>query len=141
VLNVTSTDLRGKLLEAKNYPNVRLGAARTVAELGIHQHDADTISACYSNVGGRRKMFDFRSWGLAQLSWSVVPGANNTVFPADMALSYFGIATLLCVEGMSRRVEMMRMRFEFQLPLLVLGLTCFLVLGTFRDSAFIYFQF
>lgn len=24
-------------------PNVRLGAARTLAELGIHQHDAETI--------------------------------------------------------------------------------------------------
>ena len=31
------------LLDAKDYPNVRLGAARTVAELGIHQHDAETI--------------------------------------------------------------------------------------------------
>ena len=31
------------LLDEKAYPNVRLGAARTVAELGIHQHDAETI--------------------------------------------------------------------------------------------------
>ena len=31
------------LLDAKDHPNVRLGAARTVAELGIHQHDAETI--------------------------------------------------------------------------------------------------
>ena len=31
------------LLDAKDSPNVRLGAARTVVELGIHQHDAETI--------------------------------------------------------------------------------------------------
>lgn len=31
------------LLDAKKYPSVRLGAARTVAEIGLHQHDADTI--------------------------------------------------------------------------------------------------
>ena len=31
------------LLDATQSPNVRLGAARTVAEMGIHQHDADTI--------------------------------------------------------------------------------------------------
>jgi len=31
------------LLDAKKYPSVRLGAARTVAEIGIHQHDAATI--------------------------------------------------------------------------------------------------
>ena len=32
-----------ELLDATDHPNVRLGAARTVAELGIHQHDAETI--------------------------------------------------------------------------------------------------
>ena len=32
-----------ELLGEKDHPNVRLGAARTVAELGIHQHDAETI--------------------------------------------------------------------------------------------------
>jgi alpha-beta hydrolase superfamily lysophospholipase len=31
------------LLGAKQYPSVRLGAARTVAEIGMHQYDADTI--------------------------------------------------------------------------------------------------
>jgi len=36
-------DTLDDLLDAKKYPNVRLGAARTVAELGIHQHDAETI--------------------------------------------------------------------------------------------------
>ncbi len=36
-------DTLDELLDAKDYPNVRLGAARTVAELSIHQHDAETI--------------------------------------------------------------------------------------------------
>ena len=31
------------LLDDKKHPSVRLGAARTVAEIGIHQHDAETI--------------------------------------------------------------------------------------------------
>lgn len=38
-----AVDALDDLLDAKNYPNVRLGAARTVAELAIHQHDAATI--------------------------------------------------------------------------------------------------
>ncbi len=33
------------LLDDEKHPNVRLGAARTVAEIGIHQHDAETIMA------------------------------------------------------------------------------------------------
>ena len=31
------------LLDDEKHPNVRLGAARTVAEIGIHQHDSETI--------------------------------------------------------------------------------------------------
>jgi hypothetical protein len=31
------------LLEAKDHPTVRLGAARTLVEIGMHQHDAETI--------------------------------------------------------------------------------------------------
>ena len=31
------------LLDEKKSPSVRLGSARTIAELGIHQHDAATI--------------------------------------------------------------------------------------------------
>jgi hypothetical protein len=31
------------LLGAKQYPAVRLGAARTVAEIGMHRYEADTI--------------------------------------------------------------------------------------------------
>ena len=36
-------DTLEELLDEKKHPNVRLGAARTVAEIGIHQHDAETI--------------------------------------------------------------------------------------------------
>ncbi len=38
-----AVDTLDELLDAEKYPNVRLGAARTVAELSIHQHDAETI--------------------------------------------------------------------------------------------------
>jgi hypothetical protein len=31
-----------ELLNAKKFPAVRLGAARTVVELGIHPHDTET---------------------------------------------------------------------------------------------------
>ena len=31
------------LLSAAKHPSVRLGAARTIVELGLHQHDAETI--------------------------------------------------------------------------------------------------
>jgi RPA family protein len=38
-----SVDTLADLLDAKKYQSVRLGAVRTVAELGMHQHDAETI--------------------------------------------------------------------------------------------------
>lgn len=38
-----AVDALEELLAATDSPNVRLGAARTVAELGIHQRDAETI--------------------------------------------------------------------------------------------------
>jgi hypothetical protein len=34
-----------ELLDAKKFPAVRLGAARTIVELGMHQRDAETIMA------------------------------------------------------------------------------------------------
>ncbi len=43
VLTVKAIDTLEELLDEKKHPHVRLGAARTVAELGIHQHDAETI--------------------------------------------------------------------------------------------------
>ena len=42
-LTAKAVDTLEELLDAKINPNVRLGAARTVAEIGIHQHDAETI--------------------------------------------------------------------------------------------------
>ncbi len=38
-----AVDTLEELLGDADHPNVRLGAARTVAELGVHQHDAETI--------------------------------------------------------------------------------------------------
>jgi len=38
-----AVDTLEDLLDAKKYPSVRLDAARTVAEIGIHQPDAETI--------------------------------------------------------------------------------------------------
>ena len=38
-----AVDTLEDLLGAEKYPNVRLGAARTIAEIGIHQHDAEHI--------------------------------------------------------------------------------------------------
>lgn len=38
------------LLAATESPSVRLGAARTIAEIGIHQHEADTILRKLSEI-------------------------------------------------------------------------------------------
>ena len=38
-----AVDALEELLAAKKHPAVRLGAARTVAEIAMHQHDAETI--------------------------------------------------------------------------------------------------
>ena len=38
-----AVDTREDLLAADTVPAVRLGAARTMAEIALHQHDADTI--------------------------------------------------------------------------------------------------
>ncbi len=42
-LTARAVETLEELLDATQSPNVRLGAARTVAEMGIHQHDAETI--------------------------------------------------------------------------------------------------
>ncbi|MDA1306897.1 MAG: hypothetical protein O2917_06510, partial [Acidobacteria bacterium] len=42
-LSAKAIDALEDLLDAKKYPAVRLGAARTVVDIGMHQHDADTI--------------------------------------------------------------------------------------------------
>ena len=42
-LTVRAVEALEDLLADTKHPAVRLGAARTVAEIGMHQHDADTI--------------------------------------------------------------------------------------------------
>jgi hypothetical protein len=42
-LTAEAVDTLAALMRPKMPPAVRLGAARTVAELGTHQHDAETI--------------------------------------------------------------------------------------------------
>jgi hypothetical protein len=42
-LTAKAVDTLDDLLDAKNHPAVRLGAARTITEIGLHQHDAATI--------------------------------------------------------------------------------------------------
>ncbi len=42
-LTAQAVDTLEDLLGAEKYPNVRLGAARTLVEVGIHQHDAEHI--------------------------------------------------------------------------------------------------
>lgn len=42
-LMVRAVETLEELLDAKKHPAVRLGAARTLAELAQHRHDADTI--------------------------------------------------------------------------------------------------
>ena len=42
-LTARAVDTLAELLDDTDHPNVRLGAARTVTEIAIHQHDAATI--------------------------------------------------------------------------------------------------
>jgi hypothetical protein len=42
-LTVRAMEVLEELLTHTKYPAVRLGAARTVVEIGMHQHDADAI--------------------------------------------------------------------------------------------------
>ena len=42
-LAVRAVDTLEDLLDAKKNPSVRLGAARTLVELGLHRHDPETI--------------------------------------------------------------------------------------------------
>lgn len=43
VVTAQAVDTLEDLLSAKKHPAVRLGAARTLVELGLHRHEADTI--------------------------------------------------------------------------------------------------
>lgn len=41
-----------RLLGAKKYPSVQLGAARTIADIGMHERDAQTIMAKLEEIEG-----------------------------------------------------------------------------------------
>jgi len=55
-------DTLDELLDATDHPNVRLGAARTVAELGIHQHDADTILRKLTEIETSERRHPSKRW-------------------------------------------------------------------------------
>ena len=56
-------DTLDDLLDATDSPNVRLGAARTVTELGIHQHDAETILRKLDEIETAQRQQDTpRTW-------------------------------------------------------------------------------
>ena len=42
-LTARAVDTLEELLGEEKHPSVRLGAARTIAEIGMHQYDAETI--------------------------------------------------------------------------------------------------
>lgn len=42
-LTVRAVETLEDLLDEKDHPNVRLGAARTVAELAVHHYEAETL--------------------------------------------------------------------------------------------------
>jgi hypothetical protein len=52
-LNAKAVDTLEALLDVADAPSVRLGAAKTIVEIGIHQHDADTIM---------RKLDEIEQW-------------------------------------------------------------------------------
>ena len=43
------------LLDEERFPSVRLGAARTIAELGTHQRDAETIMRKLGEIESRQR--------------------------------------------------------------------------------------
>ncbi len=57
-LTARAVDTFGELLEADPPPTVRLGAARSVLELGTHQHDAETIRQKLAEVEGYQRQQD-----------------------------------------------------------------------------------
>ena len=54
-LTVKAVATLAALLAAKERPAVRLGAARTVSELGQHQYDADTIMRKLDEIEARQR--------------------------------------------------------------------------------------
>ena len=57
-LTARAVDTFGELLGADQPATVRLGAARTVLEMGIHQHDAETIRQKLAEVEEHQRRLD-----------------------------------------------------------------------------------
>ena len=54
-LTVRAVDTLAALLGDKEPPAVRLGAARTVADIGLHQYDAETILKKLDEIEARQR--------------------------------------------------------------------------------------
>lgn len=57
-LTSRAVDTLEDLLDAKDYPSVRLGAARTVTEMGLHQHDTETILRTLGEIEAHQRQQD-----------------------------------------------------------------------------------
>lgn len=57
-LTVVAVDTLAALMAPKVPPNVRLGAARTVVELGLHQHDTETILRKVEAIEALQRQFE-----------------------------------------------------------------------------------
>ena len=55
MLTVRAVDTLAALLGDKEPPAVRLGAARTVADIGLHQYDAETILKKLDEIEARQR--------------------------------------------------------------------------------------
>jgi hypothetical protein len=57
-LAARAVDTLADLLGDRKHPSVRLGAARTVAEIGMHQHDAETILRKLDEIEAAQRQHD-----------------------------------------------------------------------------------
>ena len=54
-LTITAVETLAELLRDTHPPTVRLGAARTVVEVGVHQYDAETILKKLDEIEARQR--------------------------------------------------------------------------------------
>ena len=59
-LSARAVDTLEELLGEARHPAVRLGAARSLIEIGIHQHDAETILAKLNDIEAARNREETR---------------------------------------------------------------------------------
>jgi hypothetical protein len=60
-LTAQAIETLAELMSRRMPPNVRLGAARTVAELGLHQHDAEAILRRLDEIEEHQRQADSRT--------------------------------------------------------------------------------